>query len=69
MDSGYRGEVKAILINLSDEDFVINKGDRIAQFMVMPIIRPEFVVLSREDVSAIEGDERGVSGFGSSGIN
>lgn len=69
MDSGYRGEVKAILINLSDEDFVINKGDRIAQFMVMPIIRPEFVVLSREDVSAIEGDERGVRGFGSSGTN
>lgn len=69
MDSGYRGEVKAILINLSDEDFVINKGDRIAQFMVMPIIRPEFVVLSREDVSAIEGDERGVGGFGSSGTN
>lgn len=67
IDSGYRGEVGVILVNLSDEDFVVNKGDRIAQFMIVDNVKEDVVVLSDEEVMSIDGDERGVNGFGSSG--
>lgn len=59
VDAGYRGEVHAILYNTNDEDFYINAGDKIGQFVVRPVIYAEFV----EDL----GDERGDGGFGSTG--
>ena len=63
VDSDYRGEVKVILINHSDEPFVINDGDRIAQ---MVIARHESA--SFEVVSSLDETESGSGGFGSTGV-
>lgn len=63
VDWGYRGELMTILLNTSDEDFEINPGDRIAQAVICPIVRPQIV--EADDLSETE---RGNTGFGSSGI-
>lgn len=62
IDSDYRGEVKVILINLSNEDFTINNGDRIAQIVVSPVTLGNFV-----KVLELDKTERGEGGFGSTG--
>lgn len=59
IDSGYTGEIHAIITNTTDNEFIIHKNDRIAQLVVLPIILCDFV----ED----QGEERGNNGFGSSG--
>lgn len=60
-DSGYKGELHAILTNTGNTDTLrIEKGDRIAQLVIVPIILPEFV----EEL----GNERGVGNFGSTGV-
>ena len=64
IDADYRGEVKVILINLSQEDFVINDGDRIAQMVVAKHETVEWTV-----VEALSDTDRGSRGFGSSGTN
>ncbi len=63
IDSDYRGEVKVILANLGDEDFVINTGDRIAQIVVAPVTQG---ILA--EVDALDDTERGTGGFGSTGV-
>jgi len=63
IDSDYRGEVKVILANLGDEDFVINTGDRIAQIVVAPVTQGILV-----EVDALDDTERGTGGFGSTGV-
>lgn len=63
IDSDYRGEVKVILANLGDEDFVINIGDRIAQIVVAPVTQGIMI-----EVDALDDTERGTGGFGSTGI-
>ncbi len=63
IDSDYRGEVKVILANLGDEDFVINTGDRIAQIVVAPVTQGVMV-----EVDALGDTERGTGGFGSTGV-
>ena len=63
VDSDYRGEVKVILINHSDEPFVIRDGDRIAQ---MVIARHESAAF--EVVASLDDTQRGEGGFGSTGI-
>ena len=63
VDWGYRGEWMTILLNTGTEDFVINPGDRIAQMVVCPIVRPQI-----ETVEDVNTTERGASGFGSSGV-
>ena len=63
VDFGYRGEVMSILINLGKEPFVINPGDRIAQAIVCPIIRPEIVEGTVDDTTT-----RSAGGFGSTGV-
>ena len=63
IDADYRGEICVILINLSQEPFVINDGDRIAQ---MVIARHETV--SWEPVESLDDTERGAGGFGHSGM-
>ena len=63
IDSDYRGEVKVILANLGDEDFVINTGDRIAQIVVAPVTQGVMV-----EVEALDDTERGTGGFGSTGV-
>lgn len=62
IDADYRGEVKVLLVNLSDAPFVINDGERIAQ---MVIARHEQI--SWESVSSLEETQRGAGGFGHTG--
>lgn len=65
IDAGYRGEVKVPLINLDPtESFEIAPGDRIAQLIVMPVTRAQFVATEQLDET-----ERGESGFGSTGVS
>ena len=63
IDADYRGEVKVILINLSNENFIINSGDRIAQ---MIISRHEKAIF--EEAAELEETERGAGGFGHTGV-
>lgn len=63
VDADYRGEIGVILINLSNEDFVINDGDRIAQLIIAKHERAEW-----QEVSVLNETERGAGGFGSTGI-
>ena len=62
IDSDYRGELKIILFNHSNKDFIINNGDRIAQMVLVPILKMEF-----EEVDSLPDTVRGRSGFGSTG--
>jgi dUTP pyrophosphatase len=62
IDSDYRGEVKVILINLGEEPFVIEKGDRIAQMIVKPVVRAALRL-----VEELPPTLRGQGGFGSTG--
>ena len=62
IDSDYRGEVKVILINLSQEPFKINKNDRIAQMVLCPIAK-----VSLEEVKKLPNTVRDDGGFGSTG--
>ncbi len=63
IDADYRGEIKVILINLSDKVFVVEKGLRIAQMVLCPVVKATL-----NEVSELENTERGSSGFGSTGI-
>lgn len=63
IDSDYRGEVKVILANLGDEDFVIQRGDRIAQLVVAPVTHASMV-----EVETLDNTARGAGGFGSTGV-
>ncbi len=62
IDSDYRGEVKVILVNLSIKKFFIKRGERIAQLVIKPIVKPVF-----EYVSDLSMTERGSGGFGHTG--
>ena len=62
IDSDYRGEIKVILINFSDKIFVIEKGLRIAQMVVCPIVQAQL-----EEVNELNNTIRGEGGFGSTG--
>jgi dUTP pyrophosphatase len=64
IDSDYRGEIKVILGNMGAVDQVINHGDRVAQFVLAPVIHAEFEVANRLNDSV-----RGTRGFGSTGKN
>ena len=63
IDACYRGEIGVLLVNLGDEPFEIKAGDRIAQFVVAPVLQPEIV-----EASDIDETDRGVAGFGSTGV-
>ena len=62
IDSDYRGEIKIILFNHGKEEFIINNNDRIAQMILMPILKAEF-----EEVENLPKTLRGSGGFGSTG--
>ena len=62
IDADYRGELKVILINLSEKSFKIEKGLRIAQMVVCPVIKAVW-----KEVDVLEETERGLGGFGSTG--
>jgi dUTP pyrophosphatase len=63
IDADYRGELKVLLVNLSNETVIINHGDRVAQMVIAKYERTEF-----EQVDSLEDTERGAGGFGSTGI-
>ena len=63
IDADYRGELKVILINLSDKVFVVEKGLRIAQMVLCPVVKATL-----KEVTKLENTERGSGGFGSTGI-
>lgn len=62
IDADYRGEIKVILINLSQDDFIIKSGDRICQMVIAKHEKAEFV-----EVDGISETERGAGGFGHTG--
>ena len=62
IDADYRGEIKVVLVNLSNETFVVNPGERIAQMVVARHEKVEW-----ESVSELEESARGEGGFGSTG--
>ena len=62
INSDYRGEIKIILFNHGIEDFVVNNGDRIAQIVLMPVLKIKF-----EEVEELKSTSRGFGGFGSTG--
>ena len=62
IDADYRGEVKVILVNLSNEPFVVNPGERIAQMVVA-----RYEKIDWDEVEVLDETERGEGGFGSTG--
>ena len=62
IDSDYRGEVKVILVNLGQDAFTIQRGERIAQLVLAPVTR-----LAWQAVDSLDETERGAGGFGSTG--
>ena len=63
IDSDYRGEVKVLLINLGDADFVVERGMRIAQLVFAPVLQARV-----QEANAFSNTERGAGGFGSTGV-
>lgn len=63
IDSDYRGEVRIILTNFGKEDFVIERGDRIAQLVIAPVVSVQW-----EAVEKLSDTHRGSGGFGSTGV-
>lgn len=64
IDADYRGEICVVIINLGSEEFTINRGDRIAQLVVAPVVRVSWRVVER-----LTDTERGEGGFGHTGVN
>ena len=62
VDSDYTGEIKVGLINLSNEEYIVTNGERIAQMVIMPVAQANLTV-----VDELEETERGSGGFGSTG--
>ena len=62
IDADYRGEVKVILVNLSNESFVVNPGERIAQMVIA-----RYETVEWDEVEVLDETERGAGGFGSTG--
>ena len=63
IDADYRGEIGVILVNLSQDDFEITDGERIAQLVIAKYTQGEF-----EEVEVLEETQRGSGGFGSTGV-
>jgi|TARA_B100001093_G_scaffold312846_1_gene298572 dUTP pyrophosphatase len=62
IDSDYRGEIKVIIYNHGNKDFIINNGDRIAQMILAPVVKMEL-----EETNDLPETIRGIGGFGSTG--
>ena len=63
IDADYRGEIDVVLINLSQEDFVVNDGERIAQMVIARHEKAEFI-----EVEVLDETERGEGGYGHTGV-
>ena len=66
VDADYRGEVHLNLINVSDEPVTLKTGDKVVQFMHLPVIKTDYVEISADMFDAAPKTERGTGGFGSS---
>lgn len=62
IDSGFRGELKLVVLNTSDQDYKITASDKVAQFLIQPVAHVEVL-----EVEKLPPSERGQGGFGSSG--
>ena len=63
IDSDYRGEVRVVIFNLSQDDYVVTPGERIAQMIIEKVVATELV-----EVDDLEETARGEGGFGSTGV-
>ena len=63
IDSNYRGEIKVILFNFGDKDFVINRGDRIAQMVISKVYKADII-----ESKSLNESNRGSGGFGHTGV-
>ncbi len=63
IDADYRGEIGVILVNLSNEDFIINDGERIAQMVIA-----QYTQAAWQEVTVLDETKRGAGGFGSTGV-
>ncbi len=66
IDADYRGEIHVILHNTSDTPFVVRRGERIAQLVISPVVRPVFEEV--DDADALGRTGRGAGGFGHTGV-
>ena len=62
VDSDYRGEIKVVLLNHSTQSQVLQPGERVAQFVITPVLQPDY-----EEVEELTDTDRGSGGFGSTG--
>ena len=62
IDSDYRGEIKVIIYNHGNKDFIVNNGDRIAQMILAPVVK-----MKLEETNDLPETNRGIGGFGSTG--
>jgi len=62
VDSDYRGEIRVVLLNHSKQPQVLEPGERVAQFVITPVLQPQY-----EEVEELTDTDRGVGGFGSTG--
>ncbi|MCL2361049.1 MAG: dUTP diphosphatase [Defluviitaleaceae bacterium] len=63
VDADYRGELKVLLVNLGEDDFIVNRGDRVAQLMIAKVEMAEFTL-----VDSLPDSPRGDGGYGSTGV-
>ncbi len=63
IDADYRGEIKVLMINLGQEDFVITRGMRIAQMVIAPVAQVKW-----QEVESLDDTQRSAGGFGSTGV-
>lgn len=64
IDAGYRGEIKVVLINLTEKPYAVEKGKKIAQMLIQPILSVDI-----KEVDSLDGTDRGEGGFGSTGLD
>lgn len=63
IDNDYTGEIKLAMLNISDKDYTINPGDRVAQLVILPVACARLI-----EVESLTETDRGAGGFGSTGI-
>jgi dUTP pyrophosphatase len=64
IDAGYRGEIRVVLINLTEKPYTVVKGKKIAQMLIQPVFTAEI-----EEANNLDGTDRGEGGFGSTGLD
>ncbi len=64
IDSGYRGEIKILIHNLSESEYVVEKGKKVAQMLIQPVEQRDIL-----EVADLDHSDRGEKGFGSTGLD